>query len=610
MNRFFLIIITILSFNFPTFCQNLMEVGSGEKYRYEVDLTSARGDQVDVTLKTPHIDMDTLIFVFPSVVPGCYSYDDFGRFIDRFRVFDKEGKRKRDFDRVGDNAFFIYNASEIGEITYRVDDTWIDEYSNYVFQPCGSYIDRKEAFVINHHAFFGFYDGFADLPFEVSFKISDQMYAASALKPETREGKKVFNANSYAKLIDNPILVSKPDTASFVVDSTTFHIAIHSTGGTITAKKVQEIIEPDIKKIYNRIGVIPEEYHFLMFFTPGSNYQISKLGGFGALEHETSMLSFLPEEEGDLLKRIVSENVTHELVQLFAPINLRSNVFDELDYVEPEMCAHLWLYEGIVEYVTHLVRMDAGIIDKADFMEIFLNKAKNMRKYPDVSFTQKSKNILEPKYQEMFPNFFDRGALIGLVLDLEIRNKTNGEMNILKVLRGLTDNFGLERPFNEVTFMRAFSTVSKTDLMPIFNQFVINNRKLPVKDYLNKLGWYYRDAGEAQLVKVGRAILFYDKDEDQMFMFEGNSLGLRNRLELVGIKVGSLNVDMNKPKGEIFEGLKKMNGQNVVIQYKRDSNFLEASGRLEVMVVRLDIVIQEYLELSPNQQKLNKLFFD
>jgi predicted metalloprotease with PDZ domain len=591
------------------YAQDVIQQTEG-KYVYQVDLTSARGDQVEVVLIPPKIESDTLVFVFPSVVPGCYSYDDFGRFIDRFQVKDKSGKRMRDTERVGDNAFFIYDAKQVGEISYRVDDTWIDEYSNYVFQPCGSYINRRNAFVINHHAFFGFYDGYSGLPFEVEFKIPSVMMAASAIQPEKKGDLTIFKAKDYAELIDNPILIAKPDQTTFQVGETTFHIAVHSTGGTIDANKVREIIQPDIEKIYPIIGsVIPKEYHFLMFFTPGTNYQISKLGGFGALEHEKSMLAFLPEEEGDLLKRIVSENAIHELAQLISPINLRSSVFTNLDYIEPEMCAHLWLYEGVTEYVTHLLRMKTGIISQADFMEIFLNKVKNSKTYPDVSFTRKSKNILDPTYQDMFSNIFDKGALIGFFLDLDIIDKSNGSSDIIKTLLGLVDNFGKDRPFNENTFMAAFSRVAGTDFQPFFNQYVIGTNPLPFKEYFNRLGWYYRPAAEAQLVKAGNVILLYDESEDHFFLFEGNSLGLRNRLSLAGIKVGNLNLDMNSPKKDLFNGLRDLKGQQVTLQYKRNENFVEGGGRAEVLVARLGEVIQPYPAITSQQMRLAKLFF-
>ena len=60
-------------------------------YRFTIDLSRANNDKLKVELKTPAITKNTITYHIPKIVPGTYSEDDYGRYIEQFKAFNKKG---------------------------------------------------------------------------------------------------------------------------------------------------------------------------------------------------------------------------------------------------------------------------------------------------------------------------------------------------------------------------------------------------------------------------------------------------------------------------------------------------------------------------------------
>lgn len=70
------------------------------------------------------------------------------------------------------------------------------------------------------------------------------------------------------------------------------------------------------------------------------------------------------------------------------------------------MSKHLWLYEGVTEYFSWLVRVQSGIITEEEFINEMTNKLYGADRYGIFSFTEMSKNVLKPHYQELYVDVY------------------------------------------------------------------------------------------------------------------------------------------------------------------------------------------------------------
>ena len=54
----------------------------------QIDLVNIVDDKVTVTLLTPKFTKDDVVFNIPKIIPGTYSVDDYGKFIENVNAFD------------------------------------------------------------------------------------------------------------------------------------------------------------------------------------------------------------------------------------------------------------------------------------------------------------------------------------------------------------------------------------------------------------------------------------------------------------------------------------------------------------------------------------------
>ncbi|MFT6963134.1 MAG: putative metalloprotease with PDZ domain [Flammeovirgaceae bacterium] len=460
-----------------------------------------------IQLFPPAISTETAEYVMPSVIPGSYSKKDYGRFIERFRAYDNKGKRLR-VRELTSNVFQIQNAQELNKIEYYINDTWdANTASNYIFQPGGTNIDEGKNVVINHHGFYGYLEGHKMLPYRLEITKPTQFFGATPLQRVNSENwKDVFTAPDYVKLADNPIMYSQPDTAIFWVGETKVTVAVHSETGIVKASSIREMLRPLSKGLEDFFEIMPvEEYQFLMYF-PNMKPTNPVIGnwGFGALEHSYCSFYFLPEMSDQTeLQDLVLGVASHEFLHILTPLNIHSQEIRNFDFRNPKMSQHLWLYEGVTEYFSNLVQLKAGLMDKVWFMDEMHQKIKAEKEFPQVSFTEMSRRIIEPKYQNMYGNVYDKGAMISMLLDIRLNELSDGAMNLRSVMLELSKKYGPEKAFEDSRLIPEIVEMTFPEISDFFHDYVIGNQPLPYGKYFAKMGWEYLPQAEVNTYSYG-----------------------------------------------------------------------------------------------------------
>jgi len=114
-----------------------------------------------VAVTAPAITTSEITYHIPKIIPGTYSEDDYGKFIDDFKAFDANGKAL-EVTKSDSNSWLIKNATKLDKITYWVNDTYDIEggggFGSGVFSPAGTNINEGKNFMINNHGFVGYFD--------------------------------------------------------------------------------------------------------------------------------------------------------------------------------------------------------------------------------------------------------------------------------------------------------------------------------------------------------------------------------------------------------------------------------------------------------------------
>ncbi|ARS36972.1 hypothetical protein [Pontibacter actiniarum] len=501
-------------------------------YNISLDLKNVQSDQVKVVINTPEVKEKEATYIIPSVIPGSYAQKDYGRFVSQFKAYDAKG-RKLKTAKQGNNLYFIKKANKLARIEYVVDDTWdVEKEDNYIFQPGGTNIDAGNNFVINHFGFYGYLEGYKMLPYTVQVQKPAELLAASSLEVQHQSPElDVVQAPNFVRLADAPIMYSRPDTASFRTGNTTVSVAVHSETGMVKADSVREMIKPLALALTNFFGGMPvDRYQFIMYFpSVGGPSNVTRYGGFGALEHSYSSMYFLPEQSGDGLRSMVLDVASHEFLHILTPLNVHSEEIEYFDFKDPKLSQHLWLYEGVTEYFSQLVQLHEGLKGYEAFQEEVMEKMRRASEHPDVSFTEMSRRIIEPEFQDMYVNVYQKGALIGLLLDIRLKELSDGQMGLRELLLDLSKEYGPNKPFKDDELIDVIVAKTYPEVRQFFNDYVIGSTPLPYQEYYSKIGWSFTDKKPGTKLTFGEFRLGYEKDKKFFWVADpmNNTMGLQ-----------------------------------------------------------------------------------
>jgi len=458
-----------------------------------INLNDIKDDKVLVTVKSPKIKTDEITYHIPKTVPGTYSQDNYGRYIDNLKAYDKKGNALN-VNKKDTNSWSISNAKKLDKITYLVNDTYDLETgkgfgSDEIFSPAGSNIDAGKNIMLNTHCFVGYFTNYMAVPYKVTVSHPAELWGATSMKDlDPANTNDLFATSRYAELVENPIMYSKPNYTSFAVDDMEIQIAVYSPSGKITA----EDITPDMKTMMTAqkkfLGPVnsTKKYSVLLYL---STMNVDAQG-FGALEHPTATTVVFPEmmpkeELNEQLKDVVS----HEFFHIVTPLTIHSQEIQNFDYNDPKMSEHLWMYEGVTEYFANLFQINQGLIAEDEFYMRIAGKIENASKLNDtMPFTTMSKNVFVEPYKAQYLNVYEKGALIGMCLDIIIRDNSNGKRGILDLMQKLSNEYGVNKAFNDEELFAKITQLTYPEVGDFLKTYVAGPTPIPYDSYLARVG--------------------------------------------------------------------------------------------------------------------------
>ncbi|TRX39294.1 M61 family metallopeptidase [Flavobacterium restrictum] len=467
---------------------------SKQEVKVAINLIDVKEDRVLVTVKAPKITTDEVTYNIPKTVPGTYSEDNYGKYITGLKAFDSKGNVLL-VTKKNDNTWTIANAKKVATITYYVNDTFDTEKGrgfgqDDVFSPAGTNINAGKNFLINTHSFIGYFQDLKDIPYQVSIAHPSTLWGATSMTDlDVATTNDIFETPRYAELVENPIMYAKPDYTSFTVNGMEIQIAVYSPTGKFTAQSITPEMKTMMTAQKNFLGNInsTQKYSVLVYL---SSMAEDDAKGFGALEHPTATTVVLPEMMSkEALIKTMKDVVSHEFFHIVTPLTIHSKEIQYFDYINPQMSQHLWMYEGVTEYFANLFQINQGLINEEEFFSRISDKINHANSMNDtMPFTLMSANVLKTPYKEQYLNVYEKGALIGMCMDIIIREKSNGERGILDLMQKLSKEYGVTKPFNDADLFAKITELTYPEVGTFLSTYVSGTTPIPYDFYLAKVG--------------------------------------------------------------------------------------------------------------------------
>ncbi len=604
------------------FTASAQKKNTSKEVKVTIDLNQVKNDKVMVTVIPPAFTSNEVVFHLPKTVPGTYSADNYGKLIENLKSFDKRGNELVT-SKTDDNSWKISSAKSVAKITYWVNDTYdvetgkgygIGHGKDDIFSPAGTNILDGKNFMVNNHAFVGFFDdkkALTETPYTLTILHPANLYGATSLldldKSDTVD---IFKASRYFDLTDNPIMYAKPDYELFNVGDMEILFSVYSPHGKHSAKSLLPYLEKTMRAQKAFMGSINENkrYTVLLYL---SDLRKNDAEGYGALEHQTSTTVVFPEmfkEEG--LGEQITDVVSHEFFHTITPLSIHSKEIQYFDYSNPVMSKHLWLYEGVTEYFANLFQVNQGLIDADEFYDRMAAKIKNASKMNDtMPFTEMSANVLVEPYKDQYLNVYEKGALIGMCIDIIIREKSNGERGILDLMKKLSKEYGVHKPFNDDELFATITQLTYPEVGEFLNTYVAGKTPIPYEVYFAKVGvanGKVSISGNPFLKDATTALVGADPDTKEIYIV--GTTELNDFMKNLDLKPGDVILSVNgKPYNldsvydMIMDTQNLKNGQDITLKIKRDEKEKTVTGKVKLSSSE----VEGYKLIDTSKEKLN-----
>lgn len=463
-----------------------------------IDLVNVTDDKVTVEINPGRFTDKSITFYIPKTIPGTYSSDNYGQYIDDFTALDYNNN-PLNVTKIGENSWKINDAVYLDKVTYKVNDTYDTETEKEapVFSPAGINIDPGNNFVLNLHGFIGYFERLTTQRYKLIIKSPKEMEGSTTLNrattinalPNSDYNTDIYLANRYFEIIDNPILYAVPDIETFKINDIEVTLSVYSPNKIYTALSIKDDMERMMKAQKAFLGTInsTKKYNILLYL---STLKPDDAQGFGALEHHTSTTVVLPEAmpKENLVQAMV-DVVSHEFFHIVTPLSVHSEEIHNFNYNDPKLSQHLWMYEGVTEYFANIFQIKQNLIEEADFYQRIMTKITRSKGFDDtLSFTEMSQNVLEEPYKSNYANVYEKGALIGMCIDIIIREQSNGEKGILDLMKELSARYGKEKPFKDDQIIEEITTLTYPEVGNFLNTYVIGSTPIRYEQFLEKVG--------------------------------------------------------------------------------------------------------------------------
>jgi len=440
------------------------------KIRYVVSMPDPSSHLLRVRLEVRGAPGGSLDLVLPVWTPGSYKVRDYARHLQDFRA-GRHAWRKVDKSR--------WRVQAGGDVDV--------EYSVFAFELSvqSSYLDSDFA-SINGAGVFLYVDGAKDAPIEVAVRPP----AGWAVHTGLEKRGKVWVAPDYDALVDCPIDCGRQEKRTFKVRGVPHHWVTQgpSNAPPRLLADVKRIVEAEVKLI----GEIPyDHYTFLV------HHSTERGGG---LEHRNSTVlqvpgtAYRPREKYDN----VLELVAHEFWHLWNVKRIKPEQLGPFDYEREVYTSLLWVMEGLTSYYDTLIPCRAKLFTPEKYFKRMADRVQKYEEKPGRRRQSLSESSFDTWVKLYQPNenslncqmsYYEKGELVGMCLDLEIRHRTRNAKSLDDVMRLLWKQWGREgRGFPEGEFRRACERIAGGSLERFWADLVDGTAEIPWNRFLGIAG--------------------------------------------------------------------------------------------------------------------------
>ena len=575
---------------------------AAQPIHYLVDLRAAETHLVQVTLNIPGAGAGTEIQI-PTW--NClYQIRDFVK-----NVEDMKGEcdgQPADLDREDQNTWRGPNRS-CGNLTFH--------YSVYANAdgPFDSILNDNHSFL--NLAMVLFY-----LPHErsrttqVQYQLPGGWKLATLLEGEGNE----FQAANYDALVDSPVEAghfeefsyprnfTPPDVSAADAKHATIRVIIDADRADYSPDRIMSSVQRITAEEIRLMQDLPfRRYTFILHFPRDG-------GSTGGMEHRDGTAIAIPASVIRAEDGYLESVVAHEFFHAWNVKRIRPQSLEPVDYINGNDTRDLWLCEGVTNTYAQLALFRADLIDRGTFYARVAAAIQSLqdhgaRRYQSVEMSGREawlEKYSEYNRSERSISYYNKGELLGYLLDLGLRHASDNQAGLDDVMRRLNQDFALRDHFYTTTDLRSIiAQLAPTfDMNRFLMDYVRGTQELDYSTYLGYAGLHLKTHRE-ELPLPG-----FSSSRNPAGLLQVDSVDTGSDAQRAGLQSGDVLImaDGNPlPAGPNPTLPSWRPGQAVQLQITRDGVTHILKFRIGVHR-QISVQIEEDPQASPNQLRVRE----
>ena len=450
--------------------------------QYSISMPEPSNHLFHVTLFCSGLKEDTIDFKMPRWMPGYYQIMDYSNEVRNFAANSIMTRDVRTIKADKNTWRLIPGKNSSFSISY-------DVYADRKFV-ASNYLDTTHGYIVTA-ATFMYIDGHLDIPVHLNIMPfsgwNDITTGLDRVAGKINE----FTAPDFDVLYDCPILIGKLEKLPSFDINGVVHRFVAYNPGNFNHDVFISSLKKTVKAGIDLMGDIPYREYTFIGIGPG----------YGGIEHlNNATVSFDGnglEKPGAMLSML--QFLGHEYFHNYNVKRIRPYELGPFEYDRENRTNLLWVSEGLTVYYEYIIVKRAGLMSDNELMANIERNINTIENDDGRRYQSLSQASYETWDDGPFGNssggpdksisYYDKGPIIGMILDFSIRNATQNRRSLDDVMRFMYWNYykKLHRGFTDAEFQQACQDMTGKSLSREF-EYVYTTKEIDYSTYLSYAG--------------------------------------------------------------------------------------------------------------------------
>jgi predicted metalloprotease with PDZ domain len=229
-----------------------------------------------------------------------------------------------------------------------------------------------------------------------------------------------------------------------------------------------------------------KEYTFIFHVGKGA------AGGGGGMEHADSTAIWVPS------MGYLPNVAAHEFFHLWNVKRIKPATLEPTDYTKEMYTRALWFAEGVTNTYASYTLVRSGLWGKQEFYQDLSSQISEVESRPADAWQSAEQSSLDAWLEKYAlynqpsnsVSYYTKGQILGVLLDIAIRDRTNNQKSLDDVLRSMNVEFAKEGKFyqDSLDVRLTAEKVAGGSFAEFFEKYVAGSAALPYAELLGKAG--------------------------------------------------------------------------------------------------------------------------